>query len=109
MQVTVPADFPTRGKRPPRSGARRAPVHPGYFLETRFLKPLGLTQLALAEKLGVSRRRVNELVGGRRRITPDTALRLAACFHNEPAFWLELQAAWDVHQAMRSLKARARE
>ena len=48
----------------PRAG--RGPVHPGYLLDTRYLKPLGLTQLALAEALGISRRRVNELVRGRR-------------------------------------------
>jgi len=108
MNVAAPADGPRRLRRAPRAGARRAPMHPGHFLETRFLHPLGLTQQALADKLGVSRRRVNELVVGRRRITADTAVRLAACFRNEPAFWLELQAAWDVHQAMRKLKSSAR-
>jgi addiction module HigA family antidote len=83
-------------------------VHPGYFLQTRFLRPLGLTQLALAEKLGVSRRRVNELIVGRRGVTPDTAVRLAAYFRTEPEFWLQMQVAWDVHQAMKNLKTRAR-
>ncbi len=85
----------------PRRASRRGPVHPGYFLHTRFLEPLGITQLALAQALGVSRRRVNELVRGKRGITPDTALRLAAHFGNEPEFWLQLQLAWDVHVATR--------
>jgi addiction module HigA family antidote len=86
--------------------SRREPVHPGYFLETRFLGPLGLTQLALAEKLGVSRRRVNELIVGRRGVTPDTAVRLAAYFRTEPEFWLQMQVAWDVFQAMKKTRAR---
>jgi addiction module HigA family antidote len=77
------------------------PVHPGYLLETRYLQPLGLTQLALAEALGISRRRVNELVRGRRGVTPDTALRLAAYFRTEPEFWMQLQVAWDMHRARR--------
>jgi len=77
-------------------------VHPGYFLETRYLKPLRLTQLALASKLGISRRRVNELVRGRRGMTPDTAMRLAAYFRTEPEFWMQLQLAWDMHRALRS-------
>lgn len=86
--------------------SRREPVHPGYFLDTRYLRPLGLTQLGLAEKLGISRRRVNELVVGRRGVTPDTAVRLAAYFRTEPEFWLQMQAAWDVHHAMKNLKPR---
>ena len=87
-------------------GSHREPVHPGYFLDTRYLKPLGLTQVALAEALGISRRRVNELVVGRRRITPDTAVRLGAFFRTEPGFWLQMQAAWDAHRAMKELKPR---
>jgi addiction module HigA family antidote len=88
---------------PPRLHfASRLPLHPGRFLETRFLKPLELSQSDLAEALGVSRRRVNELVRGHRAITADTAVRLALYFGNEAAFWLGLQLAWDVHQALRS-------
>lgn len=86
--------------------SHREPVHPGYFLDTRYLKPLGLTQLALAEALGISRRRVNELIGGRRGVTPDTAVRLAAYFRTEPGFWLQMQAAWNLHRAMKKLKPR---
>ena len=90
---------------PGRPRARREPVHPGYFLDTRYLKPLKLTQLALADALGISRRRVNELIRGKRGVTPDTAVRLAGYFRTEPEFWMQLQIAWDVHQAIKSLKA----
>lgn len=84
--------------------ARRAPVHPGYFLETRFLAPLHITQQALAKALGISRRRVNELIRGRRGVTADTAVRLALFFSNDPAFWMQLQTDWDLHQAAKRLK-----
>lgn len=83
-----------------RFGPRRAPVHPGQFLETRYLKPLRISQSDLAVALGVSRRRVNELVRGHRNVTPDTALRLAALFGTEPTFWIGMQAEWDVHEAL---------
>ena len=89
-----------RARARPRPG--REPVHPGYFLETRYLKPLRLTQLALAGALGISRRRVNELVRGRRAMTPDTAMRLAAYFKTEPEFWMQMQLAWDMHRALRA-------
>lgn len=88
----------------PRLVARRAPPHPGYFLETRFLKPLGITQQALASTLGVSRRRVNELIRGHRGITADTAVRLGRYFGNEPAFWMQLQTDWDLHEAAKRLQ-----
>jgi addiction module HigA family antidote len=88
----------------PRLAARRAPPHPGYFLETRFLKPLGITQQALAATLGVSRRRVNELIRGHRGITADTAVRLALFFGNEAAFWMQLQTDWDLHEAVKRLQ-----
>lgn len=94
----------SRGTGTVRPRARREPVHPGYFLDTRYLKPLKLTQLALADALGISRRRVNELIG-KRGVTPDTAVRLAAYFDTEPEFSMPLQMSWDVHQAMKTLKA----
>ncbi len=98
--MSAKAVTPRAARRAPE--ARRAPVHPGHFLETRFLKPLGITQLALAAALGVSRRRINELVRGRRSISRDTALKLAAHFGNEPDFWLQLQLAWDMHRLTRA-------
>jgi addiction module HigA family antidote len=102
-----------RGADPQRPAPRRAlpvarsrkPPHPGEFLESRFLKPLSITQTELAAALGVSRRRVNELVNGRRAITPDTAVRLALFFGNDASFWMHLQVAWDMHAAMRQVRA----
>lgn len=94
------------GRPAPRLTARRAPPHPGYFLETRFLKPLGITQQALATTLGISRRRVNELIRGHRGITADTAVRLAMFFGNEASFWMQLQTDWDLHEAMNALRLR---
>lgn len=90
----------TAGRVPTRRRpAGRRPVHPGHFLESRFLKPLHLSQEALARELGISRRRINEIVNGRRGLTPDTALRLARYFDTGPELWLHLQAAWDLHRA----------
>lgn len=86
----------------------RRPPQPGQFLESRFLKPLGIRQTELAKALGVSRRRVNELINGRRAITPDTAVRLAMYFGNEAAFWMHLQVAWDMHSAAREVRASMR-
>lgn len=90
------------------AGAARTPPHPGRFLQTRFLEPLGINQSALARSLGVSRRRVNELIRGHRGITPDTAVRLASYFDNDASFWMQLQIAWDLHAAMRRLSPRQR-
>ena len=81
----------------------RTPLHPGQFLATRFLKPLGINQTELAAALGVSRRRINELIRGRRAITPDTAVRLALYFGNDAAFWMHLQVAWDMRAAARTV------
>jgi addiction module HigA family antidote len=83
--------------------ARRNPLHPGYFLDTRFLRPLGINQQDLASALGISRRRVNELIRGKRGISADTAVRLAIFFGNEAAFWMQLQTDWDLHEAAKRL------
>ena len=94
------------GRRPARLAvASRKPPHPGEFLETRFLKPLHISQTELAAALGVSRRRVNELINGRRAITPVTAVRLGLYFGNDAAFWMHLQVAWDMHVAIREHRA----
>jgi addiction module HigA family antidote len=74
------------------------------FLESRFLKPLKISQETLARGLGVSRRRVNELIRGHRAITPDTAIRLGTYFRTGPEFWMNLQQAWDLYQAWRALR-----
>jgi len=85
----------------------RKPPHPGHFLETRFLKPIGLNQAEFAQRLGVSRRRVNELLRGRRGITLDTAVRLARFFGNDAEFWMRLQLTWDLHAARQKLRNRS--
>ena len=82
------------------------PTHPGEMLLEEFLKPLGLSQAGLAERLGVSYPRVNELVHGKRGVTPDTALRLERLFGMEAQFWLNLQLAWDLYQVQHSRAAR---
>jgi addiction module HigA family antidote len=87
------------------SRRRRTPPHPGMFLESRFLKPLRISQENLAKGLGVSRRRVNELIRGHRAITPDTAIRLGTYFRTGPEFWMNLQQAWDLYQAWRALRS----
>ena len=74
----------------------RRPTHPGEVLVEEFLTPLGITQVTLAEHLGVSVQRVNELVRGKRGITPETAWLLAQAFATTPEFWLNLQAAYDL-------------
>jgi addiction module HigA family antidote len=88
--------------------AARKPPHPGEFLESRYLRPLAITQTELARALGISRRRVNELINGRRAITPDTAIRLAMYFGNEATFWMNLQVAWDMHSALHQAAASRR-
>lgn len=99
---------PRRGQPASLGIPSRRPPQPGQFLESRFLKPLGISQTDLAKALGVSRRRVNELINGRRAITPDTAVRLAMYFGNEAAFWMHLQVAWDMHSAARDVRASMR-
>ena len=106
---TVPMAASRRGRVPASLGMpARTPPHPGQFLETRFMKPLAISQTQLAAALGVSRRRVNELIRGRRAITPDTALRLATFFGNEPMFWMHLQVAWDMRTATKRARAARR-
>ena len=79
----------------------RAPTHPGEMLLEEFLKPMGLTQRDLADGVRVPYQRVNELVNGRRGITPATALRLAKFFGMTPGFWMNLQTRWDLFHAAR--------
>jgi addiction module HigA family antidote len=76
--------------------SHRVPTHPGEILREEFLVPLGLTQVALAEHLGVPLQRVNELVRGRRGVTPETAWLLSQAFGTTPEFWLNLQASYDL-------------
>jgi addiction module HigA family antidote len=78
---------------------RLAPVHPGEVLLEEFLKPMGLSQNRLALDIRMPARRINEIVLGKRRITPDTALRLARYFNMSPQFWLGLQLDYDLDVA----------
>ncbi|HJN44721.1 MAG: HigA family addiction module antitoxin [Vicinamibacterales bacterium] len=75
-------------------------IPPGEMLLEEFLKPLGLRQAEAAERLGISLNRLNEVVLGKRRITADTALRLAKLLKASPQFWMRLQADWDLHKAV---------
>jgi addiction module HigA family antidote len=76
-----------------------APVSPGEVLLEEFLTPMGLSQNRLALDIRVPARRINEIVQGKRRITPDTALRLARYFDMSPQFWLGLQMDYDLDVA----------
>jgi addiction module HigA family antidote len=82
------------------------PVHPGEVLLEEFLKPMGLSQNRLGLELGVHPRRINEIVLRKRRITADTALRLARYFGTSPQFWLGLQTDYDLDVAMDKLGSR---
>jgi antitoxin HigA-1 len=75
----------------------RPPTHPGEMLLKEFLEPLEISQQALAKAINVSYQRVNELVNGKRGITPSTALRLSIFLGNSPDFWLNLQNAWELY------------
>jgi addiction module HigA family antidote len=83
-----------------------APVHPGEVLLEDFLKPLELSQNKLALGIGVSPRRINEIVLGKRRVTAETALRLARYFDTTPKFWLGLQSDYDLDVASDELGGR---
>ena len=85
------------------------PVHPGEILMEEFLRLMGLSQNRLANDLGVPPRRINEIVLGKRRITADTALRLAHYFNMSPQFWLGLQMDYDLDVEEDRLSARLEE
>ena len=78
---------------------KMAPVHPGEILLEEFLKPMNLSQNRLALDIRVPARRINEIVHGKRRVTADTALRLAKYFDMTPQFWLGLQMDFDLDKA----------
>ena len=76
----------------------RMPTHPGEVLLEEFLNPLGITQVALSQHLGVSLQRINEITRGKRGITADTAWLLAQALNTTPEFWLNLQSTYDLAQ-----------
>ena len=74
----------------------RIPTHPGVILSQEFLAPLGISQVAFAAHLGVPVQRINELVRGKRGVTPETAWLLSQALNTTPEFWVNLQAAHDL-------------
>ena len=82
-----------------RVPTNRIPTHPGEMLLEEFLNPMGLTQRELAEQIRVPYQRVNDIVNGRRGITPSTTLRLAKFFNMSADFWMNLQLRWDLYFA----------
>ena len=93
----------TVGRRLPRN---RPPTHPGEMLFEEFVKPLELTQTELSHRLGISYPRLNEIIKGKRSVTPDTALRLSRVLGMSADFWLGLQQDWDLWHAMNSPEAK---
>src|SRR5438270_663331 len=85
----------------PRMPTNRPPIHPGEILLEEFLKPANITQVELADAIGVSVQRVNEIVKGKRDITASTALRLARYFSTTPDVWMNLQQKRDLWEATR--------
>ena len=93
----------SRNKIAPR---KLPPVHPGEILAKEFLGPMGISQYRLAKSIGVTPRRVNEIVLGRRTVTADTALRLGRFFGMEAQFWMNLQSWYELESARDALAAR---
>ena len=88
---------------------KRRPTHPGEMLGEDFMPDYGLTVAGLAEAVGVSRQSINELLRGRRAVSPEMSLRLSRLFGNSPEFWLNAQCAvdlWDVAQTIKGDMAR---
>ena len=77
----------------------KTPSHPGEVLAELYLKPLGMSAIALAKRLNVPRTRIERLVKGETSLTVDTAMRLARFFGNTPEFWMNLQRAYDLARA----------
>jgi addiction module HigA family antidote len=82
-----------------RIPTHRSPTHPGEMLLVEFLNPMSLTQRELADAIHVPYQRVNDIINGRRSVTPSTALRLAKFFNMSPDFWMNLQLRWDMYYA----------
>lgn len=85
-----------------RVPTHRAPTHPGEMLLEEFLHPMGLSQRDLADGIHVPYQRINEIVNGRRGVTPGTALRLARFLGTSAGFWMNLQLRWDLYQAQKA-------
>ena len=82
----------------------RKPTHPGEILLEEFLKPLGMSQVELAKKMGVPVQRVNTLIGGKRDMTAETAVLLARALKTSSEFWMNLQVACDLYHAEQTIE-----
>ena len=82
-----------------RIPTNREPIHPGVILRDEFLQPMGITQRELAAGIHVPYQRINELINGKRGITPSTALRLSNYFETTAGFWMNLQMRCDLYRA----------
>ena len=85
-----------------RVPSHREPTHPGEMLFEEFLRPLDLSQQAVANAIHVPFQRINEIVNRRRGVTPSTALRLSRFFGTSPDFWMNLQQRWDLYQVLQT-------
>jgi addiction module HigA family antidote len=82
----------------------RQPTHPGEILRYEYLEELNMTQQQLADSIGITRVRINEIILGKRSVTPDTAFRLAKFFNTTPEFWIGLQTNFDMWNTLRKRK-----
>jgi addiction module HigA family antidote len=82
--------------------SNRVPTHPGVILKSEFLDPIQLTQSALASQLGIPVQRINEIVNGKRGVSPSTAWLLSGAFGTSPEFWMSLQTGYDLAKSVRS-------
>ena len=82
----------------------RQPTHPGEILRHEYLEELNMTQQKLADAIGITRVRINEIILGKRSITPDTAFRLAKFFNTTPEFWIRLQTNYDMWNTLQKRK-----
>lgn len=83
----------------------RPPTHPGEMLQEEFLTPMGMSQTALAEKMGVPVQRINTLINGKRGMTAETAILLSEVFGNSEQFWMNIQTNCDLWEAHRLRRA----
>lgn len=89
-----------------RTPTHGPPTHPGEMILEEFLRPLGMTQAEFAQRIGVAWTRANQLIRGKRGVTPDTALRLEKLLGMPADFWMILQLRWDLYHARHSPKAK---
>lgn len=82
----------------------RRPVHPGEIIRYEYLEPLKMTQQQLADAIGITRVRINEIILGKRAVTPDTAFRLAKYFNTTADFWINLQVNLDMWETLQNHK-----